>query len=258
MKKLQERLRDVSQQKQSEAWRRTDGGQDLSIGAMLADEAATALDTLEAEVARLREVIEIAYGFLWRDRACSPQSNDARIYLLSLIDKEGQKRGIGEALAKYGPVSDAEILATPLSAQEDVVERFTPNEIIMLLHFYCSAAPFDRIHAPACQAAVQRFLAAGWIEPSNKSGNQYHTTAAGTVMVNAICRITSTDRERGLEEAGNAVDLGIAKAKHRCEHWLGRLEAGIDDQEMTFERIIDELRNAGAISDSLKRSQEKG
>lgn len=55
MKKLQERLRDVSQQKQSEAWRRTDGGQDLSIGAMLADEAATALDTLEAEVARLRE-----------------------------------------------------------------------------------------------------------------------------------------------------------------------------------------------------------
>lgn len=86
-------------------------------------------------------------------------------------------------------------------AGEDVVERFTPNEIIMLLHFYCSAAPFDRIHAPACQAAVQRFLAAGWIEPSNKSGNQYHTTAAGTVMVNAICRITSTDRERGLEEA---------------------------------------------------------
>lgn len=44
------RLRDTSTEKQSEAWRRIDGGQDLSIGAMLADEAADAIETLAARL----------------------------------------------------------------------------------------------------------------------------------------------------------------------------------------------------------------
>lgn len=47
------RLRDNAAEKHQEAWGRQDGGLDLSIGAMLADEAADAIEALQAEVARL-------------------------------------------------------------------------------------------------------------------------------------------------------------------------------------------------------------
>lgn len=48
MDDLVKRLREVSMEKQQEAWGRLDGGQDLSIGAMLADEAAEAIIALRA------------------------------------------------------------------------------------------------------------------------------------------------------------------------------------------------------------------
>lgn len=48
MSALIERLRECASEKSKEAWRRLDGGQDLSIGAMLADEAADRIEKLEA------------------------------------------------------------------------------------------------------------------------------------------------------------------------------------------------------------------
>lgn len=46
MESLVERLRENASLKQGEAWRRIDGGQDLSIGAMLATEAADEIERL--------------------------------------------------------------------------------------------------------------------------------------------------------------------------------------------------------------------
>jgi len=47
---LVERLREVSFEKHQEAWGRLDGGQDLTIGAMLAEQAADRIEELEAKL----------------------------------------------------------------------------------------------------------------------------------------------------------------------------------------------------------------
>lgn len=54
MSTVVERLREQSQTKQGEAWRRQDGGQDLSVGAQLADDAA---DLIEELLAALKDAI---------------------------------------------------------------------------------------------------------------------------------------------------------------------------------------------------------
>lgn len=54
--------------------------------------------------------IEAAYGYLFRSTTDNRMANDARKKLLSIMDKENQKFGIGLALAKYGPVSGTEML----------------------------------------------------------------------------------------------------------------------------------------------------
>lgn len=46
MTDIVERLRENARLKSGEAWRRQDGGQDLCIGAMLADEAADKIERL--------------------------------------------------------------------------------------------------------------------------------------------------------------------------------------------------------------------
>lgn len=51
--RLVERLREQAQMKSSEAWRRQDGGQDLCIGASLAEEAADALEAKDRAIVRL-------------------------------------------------------------------------------------------------------------------------------------------------------------------------------------------------------------
>jgi hypothetical protein len=48
MSDLVDRLRDNAAIKDGEAWRRVDGGQDLSIGSALATEAAERIEALEA------------------------------------------------------------------------------------------------------------------------------------------------------------------------------------------------------------------
>ena len=63
-------------------------------------------------IQELSTAIEQAYGLLWRDtspRQGSP-SSEARKLLLEKLDKEGQRRGIGFAHERFGPVSDHEAL----------------------------------------------------------------------------------------------------------------------------------------------------
>jgi hypothetical protein len=55
---LVKRLREVSLEKHQEAWARSDGGQDLTIGAMLADEAADRIQELEANLAKAVEALQ--------------------------------------------------------------------------------------------------------------------------------------------------------------------------------------------------------
>ena len=76
MTDLTERLRDYATCLQGAAWSRQDGGQDLSIGSMLAEEAATTLETLTQENARLREA-----G--WRDIESAPKDGTQFLALVS-------------------------------------------------------------------------------------------------------------------------------------------------------------------------------
>ena len=55
---LVSRLRECAEEKQQEAWGRADGGQDLSIGAALADEAADRISALEAALAKADELAD--------------------------------------------------------------------------------------------------------------------------------------------------------------------------------------------------------
>lgn len=57
-KQLIERLNEESLQLRQLAWGRMDGGQECSISASLADEAAQRLSTLTAEIEELRELLE--------------------------------------------------------------------------------------------------------------------------------------------------------------------------------------------------------
>jgi hypothetical protein len=55
VKGLVERLREEAIGRQQLAWGRIDGGQEYTLSAMLAEEAATALEQLQAENERLKD-----------------------------------------------------------------------------------------------------------------------------------------------------------------------------------------------------------
>lgn len=61
---LVDRLREVALEKSQEAWRRLDGGQDLSIGSMLAEEAAGRIEHLEAELAAAHRLYNEVTAFI--------------------------------------------------------------------------------------------------------------------------------------------------------------------------------------------------
>lgn len=58
MSSLIERLRDNALIKAGEAWWRLDGGQDLSIGSSLADEAADKIEQLQTVLRNVRSYIK--------------------------------------------------------------------------------------------------------------------------------------------------------------------------------------------------------
>lgn len=54
--------------------------------------------------------IEKAYGLLWRYMGSVKEVHEARNILLSMIDRDGQRRGVQYAKENTAPVSEAEIL----------------------------------------------------------------------------------------------------------------------------------------------------
>jgi chromosome segregation ATPase len=62
---LVKRLREVSLEKHQEAWARSDGGQDLTIGGMLADEAADRIEELEAKLEAALQDADEAEAYAW-------------------------------------------------------------------------------------------------------------------------------------------------------------------------------------------------
>lgn len=59
-----ERLREVATEKRQEAWSRIDGGQDLSIGADLAEEAAAAIEARDSRIAELEAELSASLGYM--------------------------------------------------------------------------------------------------------------------------------------------------------------------------------------------------
>jgi hypothetical protein len=57
-----------------------------------------------------RSAIEDAYGMLWLVVTTDRRIHEARKRLLSLIDKDGQRRGIQVAKNIFGPTTEAEIV----------------------------------------------------------------------------------------------------------------------------------------------------
>lgn len=89
MSDLVERLREKALEADKEAWRRRDGGQEYSMGAMLADEAADRIEALEAENARLRERLQaiIDWSDLAQSRPAEFSSAEARMLRGPIFDR---------------------------------------------------------------------------------------------------------------------------------------------------------------------------
>lgn len=62
---------------------------------------------------------------------------------------------------------------------------FTPNDIEILLHCHVSHEPHPRLHAPAVQEAINRFVKDDILY---KLGGTYNTTKRGAAWVEMICK----------------------------------------------------------------------
>ena len=66
--------------------------------------------------------IEKAYGLLWRYMGSVKEVHEARKILLSMIDRDGQRRGVQYAKENTAPVSEAEILRLDDDSAPDPVK----------------------------------------------------------------------------------------------------------------------------------------
>jgi DNA-binding PadR family transcriptional regulator len=64
----------------------------------------------------------------------------------------------------------------------------SPSDLELLIHCHACPAPHPRLHAPAIQAGLKRFLAAGVIEyeTSERKGSGYMTTEKGQKWLKMI------------------------------------------------------------------------
>lgn len=63
----------------------------------------------------------------------------------------------------------------------------TPNDIDVLLHYYCSPAEHPRYEAPAVQETIAEFLRIGLICSRIGGGNSYTITKLGMAHVKQLC-----------------------------------------------------------------------
>lgn len=69
-----------------------------------------------------RSAVEDAYGMLWLVVTTDPRVHEARKRLLSLIDKDGQRRGIQVAKNIFGPTTEAEIVSIDFPSPQPKTE----------------------------------------------------------------------------------------------------------------------------------------
>lgn len=66
--------------------------------------------------------------------------------------------------------------------------RHSPLMVEMLIHFHVSAAPFDRLQAPACMEVLHWMLTENLVEPADAGyGATYRTTDRGQAWMRMIC-----------------------------------------------------------------------
>lgn len=63
----------------------------------------------------------------------------------------------------------------------------SPNDIEIVLHFWCSPAAHPRQDAPAVADAIQRFVEAGLFKRSEHAANGIECTDGARVLVEALC-----------------------------------------------------------------------
>ncbi len=77
----------------------------------------------------------------------------------------------------------------------DIPDRLPPNtmcpgDVEVLFHCHCIPEPHPRRNSETVQRALQKFLAAGLIEPTPHRGEgTYTTTKGGVMLMEAMCRL---------------------------------------------------------------------
>jgi hypothetical protein len=69
----------------------------------------------------------------------------------------------------------------------------TPAEIEVLLHYYYSADPSPRLHAPIVQSSIKMFVFNGMLKEGGSAG--YETTSRGKALVKMLCLTPYPERE---------------------------------------------------------------
>lgn len=65
----------------------------------------------------------------------------------------------------------------------------TPNDIEILLHYYCINAPHERENAPAAKETIRAFLKDGILVKSNTNVSGYTVTIKGEAWIEAILSV---------------------------------------------------------------------
>lgn len=79
----------------------------------------------------------------------------------------------------------------------------TPNDIEILIHCCCIAAPHPRCDAPAVRETLEQFVADG-IAIADQSGQFYGATEKGRAWLAAICNVPYPE-QRWIDEHGRVL-----------------------------------------------------
>ena len=63
----------------------------------------------------------------------------------------------------------------------------SPLDIEVLIHYNSSATQHPRIHAPAVQETIKKFMKDGILEPDEVETHIHRTTARGRALLKVIC-----------------------------------------------------------------------
>lgn len=76
----------------------------------------------------------------------------------------------------------------------------TPSDIEILIHYHVSQEVHPRIHAPAIQESIDRFIAWGILEPDT-----HKTTEKGHALIATLCN-TEMPRQAWVDSNNNLIE----------------------------------------------------